>query len=350
MFIKVCVSVFALLFIVATLLPFVRSDYWTFRILEYPRLQKLIIGLVILILVIGTKHYLQHWFWWLSIPLSVSIIYLFFQVLPYTFLGKKEMLHVAVSKPENELKIFTANVLQYNTAYDSMLMQIESKDPDIVFLLETDEKWMRAMEGLLKRYPNTELYPLDNTYGMLFYTRLSLQESKINFIVESDVPSLEATVLLKSGEPVKIFGLHPKPPVPSESVTSTAKDKELMKVALQLEHFKKPCIVMGDLNDVAWSNTTKLFRKVSSLIDPRRGRGFYSTFSAEHKWMRFPLDYIFCSSHFGLVSMERLPYNGSDHFPMFIHIQYNEALPKAQKEPEADADDKEEAKEKAKAK
>jgi hypothetical protein len=28
--------------------------------------------------------------------------------------------------------------------------------------------------------------------------------------------------------------------------------------------------------------------------------------------------------------MKRMPKNGSDHFAMFIHLQYNEALPKSQ--------------------
>jgi endonuclease/exonuclease/phosphatase (EEP) superfamily protein YafD len=104
---------------------------------------------------------------------------------------------------------------------------------------------------------------------------------------------------------------------------------------------------MGDLNDVAWSHTTELFRKVSRLLDPRRGRGFYSTFSAHYWWLRFPLDYIFCSSDFGLVTMRRLPRFGSDHFAMFIQLQYEPDLVKKHEEPIADKNEKTEAKEKA---
>jgi len=61
--------------------------------------------------------------------------------------------------------------------------------------------------------------------------------------------------------------------------------------------------------------------------------------------MRFPLDYVFCSSDFGLVTMKRLSHNGSDHFPMFMHLQYQPVMEKIQKEPEADAEEKKEAKE-----
>ena len=122
-----------------------------------------------------------------------------------------------------------------------------------------------------------------------------------------------------------------------------------MKVAFEVEKESKPCIVMGDLNDVAWSMVTKLFRKVSGLLDPRRGRGFYSTFSADNWLVRFPLDYIFCSSHFGLVTMKRMPYNGSDHFPMFIHLQFDPSLLTIHEEPRADKEEQEEALEKASA-
>ena len=203
------------------------------------------------------------------------------------------------------------------------------------------------MQELEARYSFTLKAPLSNTYGLLFYSRFPLKNESIRFIVEDDIPSVCATVIMPSGVEVQLYGLHPKPPVPKESLFSTAKDKELMKVAFEVEKIEKPCVVMGDLNDVAWSYVTELFRKVSGLLDPRRGRGFYSTFSANHWWMRFPLDYIFCSSHFGLLSMNRMPHNGSDHFAMFIHLQYQPVLKAVQKEPEADEKELTDAVEKA---
>jgi endonuclease/exonuclease/phosphatase (EEP) superfamily protein YafD len=290
---------------------------------------------------------LNELFWWVLIPLAICIIYLAAKIFPYTAFSSKEMKTVKPDVNKASLKIFTANVLLENDQYHKMLEQIQSQDPDIIFLVETGKKWEQAMAVLEREYLYHLKYPLDNTYGLLFYSRLEIVKSEIKCRVEEDVPSVEASVLLPNNIPVKIFGLHPKPPVPDENLFSTAKDKELMKIALQLEHYEDPVIVMGDLNDVAWSYVTKLFRKVSGLIDPRRGRGFYSTFSANHWWMRFPLDYIFCSNHFGLIDMRRMPHNGSDHFAMSIHLQYIHELKQEQEKPHADEDEKEDALEKA---
>lgn len=347
MIIRIFLGILTSVFTVATFLPVVKSDYWTFRILEYPRLQKFIIGLFILAALFYTREDTGNLFWWMLPLLLLSLTYLVIKIFPYTPVAPKEMKRVKGGDTENEIRIFTANVLQTNHEFGKMLQQVKRQDPDVIFLVETDREWEKGMSELEKTYPHFLKKPLDNTYGLLFYSRLEMQDADVKFLAEDDIPSIQATVKLKSGVAVRIHGLHPKPPVPDESLTSTAKDKELMKVALALEHFDDPCIVMGDLNDVAWSYVTKLFRKVSGLLDPRRGRGFYSTFSSNRWWMRFPLDYIFCSAHFGLVQMKKMPHNGSDHFAMFIHLRYKPVLEHVQDKPQADGDEKAAAVEKA---
>jgi endonuclease/exonuclease/phosphatase (EEP) superfamily protein YafD len=234
-------------------------------------------------------------------------------------------------------------VYRDNRDYRRLLQLVQLCDPDIIFLVETDEAWEEGVRSLCDRYPHQLLKPLDNTYGLLLYSRLPLKDARINYHADPDVPSAETIVTLRSGADIRLWGLHPKPPVPGEDLRTTAKDKELLKVAESASNSDLPAIVMGDLNDVAWSYTTELFRKTSRLLDPRRGRGFYSTFNARNPFMRFPLDYIFCSGDFGLIMMKRLPRFGSDHFAMFTEVQYDPALKRKQDRPSADEDELREA-------
>jgi endonuclease/exonuclease/phosphatase (EEP) superfamily protein YafD len=340
---QILLAVISVCLIATVFISLIRKDFWVYKVLEYPRLQKLVI------IAIVTACWLFFWplqetvYKVIFSGLILSIIYLFYKIWPYTALSKKEMISVRSMDPENEFKIFSANVLQENTQYATMLEHIKSTDPDIIFLLETNSAWFDATKDLKKDYPHTILAPLENTYGLLFYSRLELENAKIVYRVKTDIPSIEAILVLPSGQKVQLWGLHPEPPVPGETLYSTAKDKELMKVAIIAKECKLPCIVFGDLNDVAWSYTTELFRKTSNLLDPRRGRGFYSTFSAHHWFIRFPLDYIFCSKEFSLIHMKRLPKNGSDHFATITHLALRIDLVRKQDPPEADSEELHEA-------
>lgn len=97
------------------------------------------------------------------------------------------------------------------------------------------------------------------------------------------------------------------------------------------------------MNVAAWSDTTELFRKTSQLLDPPRGRGFYNTFSAHHWYIRFPPDYLFFSEDFGLVIIQRMRKNGSDHFATLTHLCLKPELAKKQDAPKANAEELQEA-------
>ena len=115
---------------------------------------------------------------------------------------------------------------------------------------------------------------------------------------------------------------------------------ELVMVARSVAETDQPVIVTGDLNDVAWSETTRLFRKISGLLDPRVGRGMFNTFHADYWCVRWPLDHLFHSGHFTLRRMRRLTSIGSDHFPILAELVYEPRRDHEQAGLDDDADDR----------
>jgi endonuclease/exonuclease/phosphatase (EEP) superfamily protein YafD len=336
-------------FIIAvSLIPLIRNDNWMFRIFEYPRAQKLVInlGLLVLFLVFADWED-QHSIIFTSI-IGANSIYLFYQVYPYTLLAKRQMKGHRVPSKDKRFKLLVCNVYQDNRETQRCLNCIADYKPDVVILVETDEWWKMQLCSLEDEYPYHVMEPLSNTYGMLLYSKLELIDPKVKYLVEEGIPSIHTKVKLPSGDLFHLYCVHPQPPVPQENPRSTERDAELLLIAKKAKACKLPVVVAGDLNDVAWSYTTELFMKISGLLDPRRGRGFFNTFHAHHRFFRWPLDHVFCSKHFQLADIKRLPNVGSDHFPIFVDLElnYEKSHENAEDQLQADADDVEVAEEK----
>ena len=158
---------------------------------------------------------------------------------------------------------------------------------------------------------------------------------------------MQASVRLRDGQRVWVNCIHPRPPAPGESDESLQRDAELLVVGRRVRGADCPVVVLGDLNDVAWSRTTRLFQKVSGLLDPRKGRGFFGTFHARFPGLRWPLDHVFHSEDFRLVAIRKLPYVGSDHFPVYASLSLEPQAAAEQEPPHADGGDLKEADETA---
>ena len=173
---------------------------------------------------------------------------------------------------------------------------------------------------------------------------LDFRAPEIRFLVEDDVPSVRAGLRLRSGQWIEFYGVHPRPPEVQEDTEE--RDAEILIVGQQIAADGRPSIVAGDLNAVAWSDTTRQFQKISGTLDPRRGRGTFNTFHARYPFLRWPLDHVFHEASFTLIRLERLRGIGSDHFPVFAALQFEPKAETRQEAPQADAEDHDEAREK----
>lgn len=332
------------LFVVLTLLPLLPSQHWLARGPEFPRLQ---IALLLLAL-LALQQFLRlpdvSMFWVIQAVLFACFVYQLVWIVPYTLIFAKEV--KAAERPLDDarcISVLAANVLMSNRNVARLGELVHEMSPDIVLLLETDDWWQQRMQWLRETHPHGLDCPLANRYGMHLYSRLRLENPELEFLVEDGVPSMHVGVVLRSGDCIRLHALHPAPPSPSENDTSEERDAEVLVIARAIGEDSARRIVTGDFNDVAWSPTTRLFRKVSRLLDPRLGRGMFNTFHARLPMLRFPVDHVFHSDDFTLVDLRVLPRFGSDHLPIYYRLQYEPSARKEQQAPASDSDDRRQA-------
>ncbi|PAP78746.1 hypothetical protein BSZ37_10870 [Rubrivirga marina] len=344
---RITLTVLAVALVLATVLPLVRSSEWWVRMFDFPRMQIAAAAVVVLVLYAAFDLWLGEpntWEWGLLVALAVATAYQVVRMVPYTPLHSVQTIGAdpVLADSSRRFRFVVSNVLMENRDGDRWLDVMREADPDVIAAVETDAWWAETARALADDYPHYVEVPQDDTYGMLVYSKLPLSETEVRHLVEPEVPSLFTSVELRSGESVSLVVLHPRPPRPDIQQDSELRDAELVLAGRDVAQHDGPVVVGGDLNDVAWSHTTSLFQELSGLLDPRVGRGTFSTFHADHWWLRYPLDHVFHSEHFALRELRRLGNVGSDHFPILIELELNPAVQPLQEAPEAEQEDVEE--------
>lgn len=342
------ITTITVLIALVSLLPLSQYPHWIIRGMDFPRLQIAILAVVLLIADFTLLDFDLVFSWVLVSVTTVCLVWQLWWILPYTFIWPLEAKGAVEEDPDRRVTILTSNVLTPNRNSDALIKLVRSYTPDVLVTLETDQWWEDKLNVLESDMPYSVKCPLDNLYGMHVFSRLPLDEKEISYLVEKDVPSIHVLVTLRSGDKVRMHFLHPAPPSPSENPESTERDAELVIVGRSVAECEQPVIVTGDLNDVAWSATTRLFRKLSGLLDPRVGRGMFNTFHAKYPLLRWPLDHLFHSRHFTVKSIKRLPSIGSDHFPLLTTLVHEPTQTPEQDGLNPDSDDYERSEEIAK--
>jgi endonuclease/exonuclease/phosphatase (EEP) superfamily protein YafD len=335
--------VLAWVLIAATVIPFIRREAWWIRVLDFPRPQITLAALAVTV-ILAVWHHNTPWQTTTLGLLLVCTAYQIWELTRYTPLRAIQSLPNELDEPDRRLRLLVANVLMTNRNVKQYLDIVRREEPDVIILAEPDTYWEHCFRAIESEYPYTMKCPLGNTYGMLLYSRLELSHQEILFRVQQDIPSFRSMLRLRNGDQVELHCLHPRPP--HIGVDTLPRDAELLIVAREVKDSPKAIIVTGDMNDVAWSHTTRLFLRISGLLDPRLGRAFCNTFHSGYRWFRWPLDHLFHSRSFRLVRMVRMEKTDSDHFAVLIDLSYEPEVRKEQERPEADAADFDEAREK----
>jgi endonuclease/exonuclease/phosphatase (EEP) superfamily protein YafD len=310
--------VLSIFLVLATVLPFLKVAHGAVRSFAFLREQFFVLA-VILAIVMPVLH--PGALGWgvvaaLIVSAGINLIY----IVKFTPLWTSQSGNASKelrAQTQSHISVLAANVKQSNRKYGRLTALIQESDPDIALAVEVDEAWISALKSDLNgTYPHWIEVPKGNTYGMCLMSKLALSETDVRTLITEDVPSIRTSVHLRDGQKMRLYVVHPEPPVVTHD--TIGRDSEIAMIGLEAKEDDLPCVVAGDLNDVAWSTTTRRFQRLSGLLDPRVGRGFYNTFHATVPLLRWPLDHLFHDPQFRLIEMSRLKKIGSDHFPMWF--------------------------------
>ncbi|WP_296622181.1 endonuclease/exonuclease/phosphatase family protein [Marivirga sp.] len=317
---RIFTLILCIIVLIVTGLPLINKAEWWIRIFEFPRIQIAVLALISIIL--AFIYIKLKWIYKapLLLLLIISLVYQLKFVVVYTPLHKTQAKDSNDPNVENSFTLMVSNILMENQEKQRFHSLVKKINPDILFINEPNQVWANSIKQLEVDYPYSVKCPLDNTYGMILLSKLKLTESTVNFLVQDDIPSIFTKITLASGTVIDFYGVHPEPPRPGSDTYES--DTEILIIGKKIRESENPTIVAGDMNDVAWSDTSKLFRSYSGLVDPREGRGLHNTYHVSFPLLRYPLDHILYSKEFGLMTLQKLENIGSDHFPILIGLNY----------------------------
>ncbi|MEB8388497.1 endonuclease/exonuclease/phosphatase family protein [Rhodobacteraceae bacterium KMM 6894] len=303
---------------VTTALPLSNAVVWWVRMWDFPRHH--IAGLALLTASVAAL---------IAIPFKpvlialmlICAVYQAVQIFPYTPLARKEVDLITPPPAAPQVSMVAANVLMENTRYADLATLIQREDPDVVFLMETDLVWHDALRETLERYPTVRTHLRDDHYGLIFATRLNMRDFQLYFPANDNTAAVKAVLEDADGTAFNFVGLHPRPPVPGND--TDARDRQIKTAAKLTASSQRPTVCMGDFNDVAWSWTTRRFKRYGGFLEPRVGRGMVASFHAQHWLIRLPIDQLYLTPDVGLVSFQRLEEFGSDHFPLIATVTFS---------------------------
>lgn len=230
------------------------------------------------------------------------------QVLPWYLGGEAD----APDASTPHFEILVANVYYSNREFDRIQRLVAEEDPDVVGLVEVNERWLRKLRPLRERYPFHFEVPDEHYVGLALYSRLPIADARVIRIGDDSSPAIAATLATPAGE-VEILLVHPSSPVDSAAIRR--RNAQIHALAQHVRDTGRPTLLAGDLNLTMWNAGYRPLQEIARLNNARAGHGIGPTWPAIAR-LGVPIDHILATPDISLTNFRVLRPTGSDHRPI----------------------------------
>ena len=254
---------------VATALAGLASVHWMADQLVHFRVQYCVLLLASVVAMLSVRQ----WIW-----CGVALLCLAINAVPVApyFMPtiRAELTTEAGTSSPRVWRLLCQNVLTSNEQVNWVEALIREQDPDVVILMETNERWERELSGLSERYPSQRFVHSRGNFGIAILSKQAWRSLEVVRVEPLKLPSLILKYDLGAGtaEPttLQIVATHPIPPM-DERRTQNRND-QLTELALRVER-DAPAILAGDLNLTPWSPQFQRVLNAGGLTDAALGFG-----------------------------------------------------------------------------
>jgi len=218
-------------------------------------------------------------------------------------------------------------LLNFNTEFqhnDQMgpFKEIVEKDkPDIIALVEVNQKWLDGLNDTLQPYPYNKIAMYGP--GMALYSKLPIIDTDVRFFGRSHHPRILCTIRLNN-RLIRLEVVHPHTP---SADGYNERNEEFTLIRDDLKNCREPVILVGDFNCGPWSPAFRTLIE-AGLQDSEQGFGPQPSWPARtgrvvpHLLIPplIPIDHVLVSSDVCVKERVTGPPLQSDHLPVFVKL------------------------------
>ncbi|WP_117881454.1 endonuclease/exonuclease/phosphatase family protein [Aureibaculum luteum] len=296
--------------LLTSILPNIFPNYWLIDIMSNFKLQISIFLIIVFVLNLFTKKSkIISGITILLIIWNTSFIYRLY------FPSKLGEIHKL-----RGTTIVSINLLSSNNDSEKVIDFIKTKSPDILILLEYNQKWKSALSDITEQYTFKKWVLRNDNFGIGYYSKIASEMSVLNFD-SSKVPSILASLKIDD-KPIDLIATHPFPPMGKRNFD--IRNAHFKNLAKKRKELSENLIVIGDLNTSSYSKHFKDLLLNTNLKDSRNGLGILPTWPTMFTILNTTLDHALISKAISVIDRGTGPNIGSDHLPIFMEFRIKE--------------------------
>lgn len=208
--------------------------------------------------------------------------------------------------------IASVNVHLDNADPQPLVCWLSEERPDAAVIVEVSPDYAVSLKALAG-YPFQSIVPDTGPFGMALVSRYPLLETKVMRDSEG-IARIESQLQLP-GRRIGLVAFHPMPPLSPQY--HGARNDQLRTLARAAQAGDYPAILAGDINATPWSSAFSRLEQYGL----RRASGLEPTWPVAGRGLvGIPIDHVLVTPHWRVVSHQRGPDIGSDHYPVLVRL------------------------------